>query len=46
MVGKVGYTVQGLKRLRVAHIQLGKLKKGNWRNLTSEERKKLIDLVT
>jgi len=46
MVGKVGHTVKQLKRIRVAHIQLGKLKKGSWRHLTTNERTQLLDLVT
>jgi len=46
MVGKVGHTVQHLKRIRVAHIQLGKLKKGSWRHLTPQERRQLLELVT
>jgi len=46
MVGKVGHTVKHLKRIRVAHIQLGKLKKGRWRHLTAAEQRQLLDLVT
>lgn len=46
MVGKVGHTVRHLKRTRVAHIQLGNLKKGSWRHLKTAERQKLLDLVT
>jgi len=46
MVGKVGHTVKQLKRIRVAHIQLGKLKKGRWRHLTTKEQTQLLDLVS
>jgi len=46
MVGKVEHTVKHLKRIRVAHIKLGKLKKGSWRHLSTAERQQLLDLVT
>jgi len=46
MVGKVGHTVKHLKRIRVAHIKLGKLKKGSWRHLSTAERQQLLNLVT
>jgi 23S rRNA pseudouridine2604 synthase len=32
-----GYKVRRLQRVRIMHIQLGDLKKGQWRNLTSTE---------
>jgi 23S rRNA pseudouridine2605 synthase/23S rRNA pseudouridine2604 synthase len=37
MVGKVGHRVVALKRLRVACIGLGRLKKGQWRHLSQAE---------
>ncbi len=37
MVRKVGFEVQTLKRLRIAHIQLGALSPGQWRALTPDE---------
>jgi 23S rRNA pseudouridine2605 synthase/23S rRNA pseudouridine2604 synthase len=45
MVAKVGYEVRALKRVRVAHIRLGRLKKGAWRHLTSDERQQLLAFV-
>jgi 23S rRNA pseudouridine2605 synthase/23S rRNA pseudouridine2604 synthase len=45
MVAKVGHEVLALKRIRVAHIQLGKLKKGSWRHLTAAEREQLLAFV-
>ena len=45
MVEKVGYKVLTLNRIRVAHIRLGKLKKGQWRYLSDAERKHLLEFV-
>ncbi len=45
MVNKVGHTVLTLKRLRVAHIRLGGLKKGHWRHLSADEKKQLLEFV-
>ena len=42
MVRKVGNQVLGLKRVRVAHIKLGRLEPGAWRHLTQHEKAKLI----
>ncbi len=36
------YQVIQLKRIRIMHIQLGKLKPGEWRNLTQEEITELL----
>ncbi|MCK5162945.1 MAG: rRNA pseudouridine synthase [Desulfobacula sp.] len=41
MVGKTGNKVDILKRIRMANINLGNLKKGKWRYLTPEEIKQL-----
>ena len=37
----LGYEVTKLKRTRIMHIELGKLKPGQWRNLTEAELKTL-----
>jgi 23S rRNA pseudouridine2605 synthase/23S rRNA pseudouridine2604 synthase len=42
MVRKVGRRVVSLKRIRIAHIVLGDLAEGDWRPLTAQEQKKLI----
>ena len=42
MCEALGYRVVKLKRVRIMHIQLGKLKKGRWRNLAPEEIRKLM----
>ena len=42
MCEALGYRVVALKRIRIMHIQLGKLKKGRWRNLAPEEVRKLM----
>jgi 23S rRNA pseudouridine2605 synthase/23S rRNA pseudouridine2604 synthase len=42
MVRKVGNQVLRLKRVRVAHIKLGRLAPGEWRHLTHHEKTKLI----
>ena len=41
MVGKIGNKVDILKRIRMANINLGNLKQGKWRYLTSKEIKQL-----
>ncbi|WP_291462919.1 pseudouridine synthase [Desulfobacula sp.] len=41
MVGKTGNKVDILKRVRMANINLGNLKEGKWRYLTSKEIKQL-----
>jgi 23S rRNA pseudouridine2604 synthase len=33
----LGYEVTKLKRTRIMHLELGSLKPGQWRNLTSRE---------
>ncbi len=45
MVRKVGNRVVKLNRIRIAHIRIGKLKKGQWRYLTDAERNRLLDFV-
>jgi 23S rRNA pseudouridine2605 synthase/23S rRNA pseudouridine2604 synthase len=45
MVRKVGNQVLGLKRIRVAHITLGRLAPGEWRHLTRNEKRKLMDTL-
>ncbi len=42
MLGELGYTVTGLKRLRVGGIHLGKLKPGENRPLTAKEIRDII----
>jgi pseudouridine synthase len=42
MVGQVGSRVVGLKRIRIGHIRLGKLKEGSWRFLTEKESAALL----
>jgi 23S rRNA pseudouridine2604 synthase len=37
-----GYNVRNLQRVRIMNIQLGKLKVGQWRNLTDVELQKLL----
>jgi pseudouridine synthase len=41
MFEALGHRVFALKRLRLGSLQLGKLKKGQWRHLTTEEIKRL-----
>ncbi len=41
MVGKTGNKVDSLQRIRMANINLGSLKEGQWRYLTPKEIKKL-----
>jgi 23S rRNA pseudouridine2605 synthase/23S rRNA pseudouridine2604 synthase len=43
MVGQVGSRVVGLKRIRIDHIRLGKLKEGSWRFLTEKETSALLE---
>ena len=45
MVAKVGHQVTALQRIRVAHIRLGKLKKGHWRHLSDTEKERLLEIV-
>lgn len=39
------YKVVKLKRIRIMNVRLGKLKTGEWRNLSSEEFRELMDLI-
>ena len=43
MTFKLGYKVRTLKRVRIMNVQLGELKPGKWRHLTSSEVKGLKD---
>jgi len=45
MCNKYDYQVLKLQRVRVMHVTLGKLKSGEWRNLTEEELKELFKAV-
>lgn len=42
MCEALGYKVTRLKRTRIMHIKLGKLKPGQWRELTPEETRELM----
>lgn len=41
MCSYLGYTVKELRRLRIMNIELGRLKLGQWRNLSKEEMEQL-----
>ena len=41
----LGYNVTKLKRIRIMNINLGELKKGQWRDLTVRELKCLNNLI-
>jgi len=41
----LGYKVTKLKRTRIMNVELGNLKTGEWRELSSEEMKKINSLV-
>lgn len=41
MCGKLGYTVERLRRVRIMNIRLGDLPSGRYRDLTEEEREEL-----
>jgi len=45
MVRKVGNHVVRLKRIRMATLRLGNLKEGQWRHLTAQEVKTLLDTL-
>jgi len=45
MVKQLGYQVNRLKRIRMAHIHLGSLPEGAWRHLTAEETRRLLAQV-
>jgi 23S rRNA pseudouridine2605 synthase/23S rRNA pseudouridine2604 synthase len=45
MVRKVGNQVLGLKRVRIAHIKLGRLAPGAWRYLTQVEKAQLLKIL-
>ncbi|MBE5807253.1 MAG: pseudouridine synthase [Clostridiales bacterium] len=42
MCEALGYNVTSLRRTRIMHMRLGGLKPGEWRELTAEEREKLV----
>lgn len=46
MCEALGYNVTKLNRIRIMNIKLGNLKIGSWRNLSSEELKKLNSLIS
>lgn len=46
MCEALGYNVTKLNRIRIMNIKLGDLKIGSWRNLSSEELKKLNSLIS
>ena len=41
----LGYRVSRLKRVRIMHVELGALKTGEWRELTSKEEQQLLKMV-
>lgn len=41
----LGYEVKKLRRIRVANVKLGDLGEGNWRQLTKNERRTLLESV-
>ena len=45
MCDYLGYDVVTLKRLRIMNIELGKLRPGQWRNLTKDELSELSDAI-
>ena len=45
MCEALGYNVTKLKRIRIMNINLGDLKKGQWRDLTVRELKGLNNLI-
>lgn len=45
MCETLGYNVKALKRVRIMHIELGKLNVGEWRHLTKAEEKELLKLT-
>lgn len=46
MCEALGYNVVKLNRIRIMNIKLGNLKMGKWRNLTTDELKKLNSLIS
>lgn len=46
MCEALGYNVTKLNRIRIMNINLGNLKIGSWRNLSSEELRKLNSLIS
>ena len=45
MCRALGYDAQGIKRVRVANITIGKLKPGNYRLVTGEELEELYGML-
>ncbi|MGQ0828055.1 MAG: pseudouridine synthase [Bacteroidota bacterium] len=45
MCNAFGYQVLKLQRIRIMHIQIGKLKPGEWRYLTGEELEEMLRLL-
>ncbi|PPS45554.1 pseudouridine synthase [Chroococcidiopsis sp. TS-821] len=46
MTAKVGFPTLRLVRVAIAHLKLGDLQPGQWRNLTSEEERSLLKLLS
>jgi len=45
MCSALGYSVKRLQRIRIMNIHLGKMKVGEWRDLTEKERTELFALL-
>ncbi len=45
MCAALGYQVESLKRIRIAHIEIGGLKPNQYRKLNKEEVQKLLELI-
>lgn len=45
MCSTLGYNVQRLQRIRIMNIEIGNLKVGQWRDLTTNERETLFNLL-
>lgn len=45
MCSKLGYSVKRLQRIRIMNIHLGKMKVGEWRDLTEKEKTELFKLL-
>lgn len=46
MTAALGYEVRKLKRVRIMHIKLRELGEGNWRYLTKNERRELLEAIS
>jgi len=45
MVSKIGSRIDGLKRIRISNIKLGKLSEGSWRYLGEKEKEGLLNMM-